>query len=537
MTYDYIVIGGGSAGSAVTGRLIEAGASVLLLEAGPRDRNPLVHIPAGFTRLLSTDLLYHYETEPQTGLDSRPRIVPQGRVLGGGSSVNALIYIRGQQEDYDEWARLGNSGWSYDEVLPYFKRAEDNERLDDRYHGVGGPLGVSDLSQRCELSTAFVRAAQQAGIPFTHDFNGARQNGVGFNQITTRDKRRCSAAVAYLRNAEASGRLTIRTGVRVDRILIEAGRAIGVEYVSNGQLVREKGCKEVILSAGAVQSPRLLLLSGIGATEELARHGIEAVQDLPGVGANLQDHIEFPAVSYCTGNYGYYGQDSFTNTLKNGLQYLLFKSGPVTSNVTEACAFVNVDAPQERPNIQMHFVPIVFLDLDQDHVKSAGATINPCVLRPQSRGEIRLRSADPGAALWIDPKYFQHAEDRRVAVAGLKKAREILAQPALRTYTSEEALPGAGVATDAALMDYIRKRAKTVYHPVGTCRMGVDGHAVVDPELRVRGIDGLRVIDASIMPNLVSGNTNAASIMIGEKGADYVLGKTALSGAALDAVV
>jgi choline dehydrogenase-like flavoprotein len=533
LTYDYIVIGGGSAGSAVTGRLIEAGANVLLLEAGPRDKNPLVHIPAGFTRLLSTDLLYHYETEPQMGLDARPRIVPQGRVLGGGSSVNALIYIRGQREDYDEWRRLGNSGWSYEEVLPYFKRAEDNERLNDDYHGVGGPLGVSDLTQRCELSTAFVRAGQQAGIPFTHDFNGVRQNGVGFNQITTRNSRRCSAAVAYLRSAEASGRLTIRTGVRVDRILIEQGRAVGVEYTSNGELVREKGCKEVILSGGAVQSPRLLMLSGIGDAGELARHGIGAVQHLPGVGANLQDHFEFPAVSYCTGNYGYYGQDSIVNTLKNGMQYLLFKSGPVTSNVTEACAFVNVDDPEARPNIQMHFVPIVFLDLDQDRVKSAGATINPCVLRPQSRGEIRLRGANPDAPLRIDPKYFQHPEDRRVAVEGLKKAREILAQPALRFYTDEEALPGAAIETDAALMDYIRKRAKTVYHPVGTCKMGIDEQAVVDPELRVRGVNGLRVIDASVMPNLISGNTNAASIMIGEKGADYVLGKAALSSVAI----
>lgn len=526
--YDYIVIGGGSAGSAVTGRLIEAGARVLLLEAGPRDRHPLIHIPAGFTRLLSTDLLYHYETVPQPGLDSRSRIVPQGRTLGGGSSVNALIYVRGQREDYDEWSRLGCAGWSYEEVLPYFKRAEDNERLNNIYHGVGGPLGVSDLGQRCELSSAFVRAGQQAGIPFTHDFNGARQNGVGFNQVTTRDQRRCSAAVAYLRRAEISGRLTILTGVRVDRILIEGGRAIGVEYRHKGRTEQLKGCKEVILSGGSVQSPRLLMLSGIGPADALCRHGIPVTQDLPGVGGNLQDHAEFPTVSYCTGPYGYYGQDSALNMVKNGMQYLLFKSGPVASNVTEACAFVNVDDPNERPNIQMHFVPIVFLDLDQEHIKKAGATINPCVLRPMSRGEIQLNSANPDAPLSLDPKYLQHPEDCRLAVKGLRKAREILGQSALRAYTSEEALPGQGSHSDEDLLQYIRKRAKTVYHPVGTCKMGIDGESVVDPELRVTGISGLRVIDASIMPNLISGNTNAASIMIGEKGADLILGKPAL---------
>ncbi|MGF6767605.1 choline dehydrogenase [Paraburkholderia sp. GAS199] len=531
--YDYVVVGGGSAGSALTGRLIEAGASVLLLEAGPRDRHPLIHIPAGFTRLLSTDLLYHYETVPQTGMDSRPRIVPQGRALGGGSSVNALIYIRGQREDYDDWARAGCSGWSYRDVLPYFRRAEDNERFNDEFHGVGGPLGVEDLVQRCELSTAFVRAGQQAGIRYTPDFNGVRQNGVGFNQITTRRQRRCSAAVAYLRKAEESGRLTIVTGAQVDRIVIKSGRATGVVYRHNGRTVEETGCKEVIVSGGSIQSPRLLMLSGIGPSAELEKHGIPVLSDLPGVGGNLQDHAEFPAVSYCTGRYGYYGQDSVLNMVKNGLQYLMFRTGPVASNVTEACAFINVDEPDERPNVQMHFVPIVFLDLDADTVKKAGATINPCVLRPMSRGEIRLKSADPAASLSIDPRYLQHPEDCRIAVKGLKAAREVLAQDALRQYTEEESLPGPSVRGDAELLEFIRRRAKTVYHPVGTCKMGMDDEAVVDPELRVRGIAGLRVVDASIMPNLISGNTNAASIMIGEKAADMVLGRPLMTAATI----
>ncbi|WP_175857701.1 GMC family oxidoreductase N-terminal domain-containing protein [Burkholderia anthina] len=531
--FDYIVVGGGSAGSALTGRLIDAGASVLLLEAGPRDKHPLIHVPAGFTRLLPTHLLYHYETVPQVGMDSRPRVVPQGRTLGGGSSVNALIYIRGQREDYDEWQRGGCDGWSYRDVLPYFRRAEHNERFHDAYHGAGGPLSVEDLVQRSELTTAFVRAGQEAGIPYSPDFNGARQNGVGFNQITTRERRRCSAAVAYLRKAEQSGRLKIVTGAQVDRIVIEGGRAVGVEYRHGGRKVVERGCKEVIVSGGSIQSPRLLMLSGIGPAAQLEQHGIPVIQDLPGVGANLQDHAEFPAVSYCTGRYGYFGEDTPLNTVKNGLQYLLFRSGPVASNVAEACAFINVDEPEARPNVQLHFLPIVFLDLDAETIKRAGATINPCVLRPMSRGEIRLTSADPDAKLEIDPRYFQHPEDCRLAVKGLKAAREILAQDALRQYTGEEALPGPSVHSDDDLLDYIRRRSKTVYHPVGTCKMGVDGAAVVDPALRVRGVAGLRVVDASIMPNLISGNTNAASIMIGEKAADTILGKQSLAVAAV----
>jgi choline dehydrogenase-like flavoprotein len=526
--HDYVVIGGGSAGCALTGRLIEAGASVLLIEAGPRDTHPLIHIPAGFTRLLSSPLLSRHETQPQTAMDGRKRILPQGRVLGGGSSVNALIYIRGQHEDYDDWASAGCNGWSFREVLPYFKRAEDNERFDNGYHATGGPLGVSDLKQVCELSRGFVRAAQQAGIPFTPDFNGERQNGVGFNQITARNNRRCSAAVAYLRAAEKSDRLTVVTDATVQRILIEGDQAVGVEYTHKGQRVQARGSKEVILSAGAIQSPKLLMLSGIGRAEELQRHGIPLLHELPGVGQNLQDHAEIGTIAYCHGQYGYYGQDNALNTVKNGLQYLMFGSGPVSSNVTEACAFVNTDNAQERPNAQMHFVPIVFFDLDQETIKKPGATINTCVLRPMSRGEIRLTDNKADTPPHIDPRYFAHPEDRRVAIKGLNLSREILAQPAMRAYTGEEVFPGLNVRSDEALLTYISERAKTVYHPVGTCKMGDDDLAVVDPQLRVRGLRNLRVVDASIMPNLISGNTNAPSIMIGEKAADMILGRAAL---------
>ncbi|MCU1785368.1 GMC family oxidoreductase N-terminal domain-containing protein [Pseudomonas sp. 13B_2.1_Bac1] len=529
--HDYIVIGGGSAGCALTGRLIEAGASVLLIEAGPRDTHPLIHIPAGFTRLLSSPLLSRHETQAQTAMDGRKRILPQGRVLGGGSSVNALIYIRGQHEDYDDWAATGCNGWSFREVLPYFKRAEDNERFDNGFHATGGPLGVSDLKQVCELSRGFVRAAQQAGIPFTADFNGERQNGVGFNQITARNNRRCSAAVAYLRTAEKSERLTVITDATVQRVVLEGNQAVGVEYRHKGQVVQARCSKEVVLSAGAIQSPKLLMLSGIGPAAELERHGIAVQHTLPGVGQNLQDHAEVGSIAYCHGKYGYYGQDNAFNTVKNGLQYLMFGSGPVSSNVTEACAFINTDNPQERPNAQMHFVPIVFFDLDQEAIKKPGATINTCVLRPMSRGEIRLADKHADTPPLIDPRYFAHPEDRRVAIKGLNLSREILAQPAMRAYTDEEVFPGLSVRSDEALLSYINQRAKTVYHPVGTCKMGTDAMAVVDPELRVHGLRNLRVVDASIMPNLISGNTNAPSIMIGEKAADLILGRSALPAA------
>jgi choline dehydrogenase len=527
--HDYVVIGGGSAGCALTGRLVEAGASVLLIEAGPRDTHPLIHIPAGFTRLLSSPLLSRHQTQPQDTMDGRPRILPQGRVLGGGSSVNALIYIRGQQEDYDDWADAGCDGWSFREVLPYFKRAEDNERFDNRYHATGGPLGVSDLKQVCELSRGFVRAAQQAGIPFTPDFNGERQNGVGFNQITARNNKRCSAAVAYLRAAEKTDRLTVITDATVQRVLLEGDQAVGVEYRHKGQVHQVKAGKEVILSAGAIQSPKLLMLSGIGPAAELERHSINVRHALPGVGQNLQDHAEIGTIAYCHGPYGYYGQDNVFNTMKNGLQYLLYGNGPVSSNVTEACAFINTDDPQTRPNAQMHFVPIVFFDLDQDVIKQPGATINTCVLRPMSRGEVRLANTDADSAPLIDPRYFAHPEDRRVAIKGLNLAREILAQPAMRRYTGEEVFPGLKVRSDEDLLTYINQRAKTVYHPVGTCKMGTDEMAVVDPQLRVRGLRNLRVVDASVMPNLISGNTNAPSIMIGEKAADMILDRTPLA--------
>jgi len=528
---DYLIVGGGSGGSAIAGRLALAGkGKVLVLEAGPRDTHPLIHIPAGFVKLLDSNLLYHYKTERQPALDGRAPIMPQGAVLGGGSSVNAAIYIRGQRRDYDDWARLGAEGWSYSEVLPYFRRAEDNDRFSDSYHGTDGPLGVSDLRQVTDLTRAFVRSAQEAGIPYNPDFNGVRQRGVGYNQTTTRNGRRCSAAVGYLRRALGTGNLEVRTRCLVTRILFDGDRATGVEYICKGKVETVYADKEVILSGGAVQTPKLLMLSGIGPEAELRRHGIAVKHRLEGVGQNLQDHLEFPAIRFCTGRHGYYGEDTFFRSIRNGLQYLLFKSGPVMSNVTEACAFVNVDDMESEPNVQMHFVPIVFMDSDQESVKRAGATVNPCVLRPESRGEIRLRSTDPAAHPIVDPRYLTASEDLRLSVKALKLARRILAQPSLSGFVeSREAYPGEGMDDDAALASYVRSKGKTVYHPVGTCRIGHDDMAVVDPELRVRGLRNLRVVDNSIMPTLISGNTNATAIMIGEKASDMVLGQGPLA--------
>lgn len=528
---DYVVVGGGSSGCAVAGRLaMEKAGSVLILEAGGPDRNPLIHIPAGFTKLLDSKFLNHYETAPQEALDGRRRILPQGNVLGGGSSVNAAIYIRGQRADYDEWAEAGADGWSYADVLPYFKRAEDNDRLSDEFHGVGGPLGVSDLRQITEITRAFVRSCQEAGIPYNSDFNGERQRGVGFNQTTTRNVRRCSAAVGYVHPLRKKGLIDVQTRCLVTRVLFEGDRAIGVEYVQNGQVKKAMASKEVILSAGAVQTPKILMLSGIGPEKELQTHGLNVRVALEGVGENLQDHLEFPAVRYCTGKYGYFGQDSFLNTIKNGLQYLLFKSGPVASNVTEACCFINVDDPEKEPNVQMHFVPIVFLDLGSETVSKAGATINPCVIKPKSKGNLRLKSADPKDWPVMDPRYLSDPEDLRVSVAGLQKAREILAQPSFAKFLSpDEAFPGVAMTKQKDLEDYVKLRGKTIYHPVGTCRMGKDDMAVVDPELRVRGVRNLRVVDNSVMPHLISGNTNAAAIMIGEKAADMIRGAQPLS--------
>jgi len=532
--YDYIVVGAGSAGCVLANRLSkEPAARVLLLEAGGRDRNLYIHIPAGFGRLQTPSVNWCFTTAPQKHLNNREIWYPQGKTLGGSSSINAMIYIRGQREDYDAWAAQGCTGWSYPEVLPYFRRSEHNERLADAYHGTGGPLGVSDQISPNVLSKAFIRAAQQAGHRYNPDFNGPQQAGTGAYQVTCRDARRASTARAFLAPARNRSNLTVELEARALRVVVEKGRATGIEYATGKggetKVSRTVPGGTVIVSSGAIGSPRLLLLSGIGPADELARLGIVAVHDLPGVGRNMQDHLDSYVVSDLVKPISYDGADAFPKNIANGLQYLLYKTGPVTSVVAESGCFAARE-PGGRPDIQMHILPAYVVNSGRTKLRGSGITINTCVLRPESRGSVTLRSADPAAMPVIDPNFHAVAADRLASIRGVRLAREILAQSELAQHIRKERLPSAEARTDEQILAYIRQYASVDYHPVGTCKMGPDSDplAVVDPELRVRGIDGLRVIDSSIMPNLISGNTNAPSIMIGEKGAAILRGETPL---------
>jgi choline dehydrogenase len=521
--FDYIVVGSGAAGAVVAGRLSEdPSVTVLLLEAGGRDWNPLIHMPVGFTKLTSPGVNWGFETVPQPQLGNRPMWYPQGRTLGGSTSINAMIYIRGQQEDYDRWAALGNDDWGYEQVLPFFRRAEHNERLGGRYHGSDGPMNVTEQVQHNELSKAFVRGAQELGVPFTHDFNGEKQYGVGYYDVTQRRARRESASTAYLRPARKRPNLTIQTHALATKVLVERGRAVGIEYALKGQRRVARADREVVLSGGAVNSPRLLLLSGIGPAAELRALGIDVTNDLPGVGKNFQDHMdvyltaETVPVSYNT-------SDRFDKALVAGIQYVLYRTGPVTACVCEAGMFVHSSDKAATPDIQLHCLPAYVIDHGRQRVKGHGMTVNTCNLRPRSVGSVTLRSADPSVPPAIDPGFLTDPHDWEIAKEGFRWGREMLATSALAPYVKREHMPGPDVRTDKEIRDYIRQWAKTDYHPVGSCKMGADAMAVVDQQLRVRGMEGLRVIDASIMPTLISGNTQAPSIMIGEKGAHHVI--------------
>ena len=449
---------------------------------------------------------------------------PQGRVLGGGGSINAMIYIRGNAKDYDAWAEAGCAGWAYADVLPYFKRPEGNERFDNDYHGSGGPLGVSDPVRPLPISAAFLRAAQQAGLPYNPDFNGAAQEGCGYYQVTNRNARRCSGAVAYLRPALARANLTVETRALATRIVVENGRATGVEYRRRGKSATARAAREVIVAAGAIGSPRLLMLSGIGRAGDLQALGIDVVHDLPGVGRNLQDHFDVYVVSECRGDFSYDKVLRPHRTLWALLQYLLFRQGPLASTLIDAGGFSYADPEARSPDIQMHFVLGSGLEHGLARLRNDGVTLNSCFSRPRSRGTVTLRDADPRSQPVIDPNYWGDPYDREMSLRGFKLAREIMAQEAFRPFVLCERHPGPEVQSDAEIAAYARRVGKTDYHPVGTCKMGSDEMAVVDPALKVRGLDGLRVIDSSVMPMLPSGNTNAPTIMVAEKGADHVRG-------------
>jgi choline dehydrogenase-like flavoprotein len=528
MQYDFIIAGAGTSGCLLAGRLAADGARVLLLEAGGSDRNMLIRMPAGFVKLLGVQkYMWFYQSTPQEQLGGRAPAMPAGRVVGGGSSVNAMVYIRGQSSDYDEWAEAtGDEGWRYDSLLPRFRALEGNNRLQNAVHGIDGPMKVSDPLHVCDLSRAYVQAAQATGIPYTDDFNSGRQIGTGFFQLTTHAGRRWSAADAFLHPVMDTGRVDVLTGCLVNRVVIEKGRARRVEYSRNGVQSVAEASVEIILCAGALATPKILMLSGIGAEAHLKEMDIPVNIDLPGVGANLQDHTEVPVLAFCKGKQGYFGQDRGFAQIRNGLQYLLFKSGPVTSNGVEAGSFFDPDDLEGSPKLQQFCIPSVYLDSGTTDLRpSYGLTINSCVLRPRSRGSVRLASRDAADQPLVDPQYLADPEDLRLSVAGLRHARRVLAANPLRDIVLREIFPGIGKDSDADLSAHARSFVKTVYHPVGTARMGraSDPDAVLLPDMTVKGIEGLRVADASAMPNIISGNTNATTLVVADRALDFIL--------------
>jgi choline dehydrogenase len=535
--YDYIVIGAGSAGCVLADRLsADPGRSVLLIEAGGKDRHPLVRLPMLMGKLMHSGIYnWSYQTEPEPELDNRRIYWPRGRALGGTSTINGMIYVRGNAADYDRWAQLGNPGWSYAEVLPYFRKSETHAERGDDFHGRDGPLSVCRARGTNPLFDRFVEAGVQAGYARNDDFNGAGQDGFGRYDFTIRNGKRCSTATAFLRPAMRRPNLTVATHALTERIVIEKSRAVAVDYVRRGVRHRARAAREIVLSAGAVNAPQILMLSGIGDAADLKAHGIDVVHHLPGVGRNLQDHVDVCLVYEVTKPITLHGDlrvDRLTMAIVEGV---LFGRGVATTFPYEGGAFLRSRPGLAAPDIQLHFMPALERTANLHWPKFSrharvednhGVTIRVGPVNPQSRGRIALRSADPRDPPLIFANYLATPFDKATTVAGVKLAREVMAQPAFADILGAETTPGPDRSTDAALTEWLKQAGGTTLHPVGTCKMGNDEEAVVDAELRVRGIDGLRVADASIMPIISSGNTNAPTIMIGEKAADMILKAT-----------